>query len=213
MDCRVGLICGYRRTGKDKLYSILKGTDVSERFQWRVYKNPANILVINKNLSSNKYARISFADKLKLEASEEYNIPKRIPDQDKDLKQFIHPQTKELVSARDIYIEWGSIRRTQDIDYWCKEACKGIDTKKMYLVTDWRFQNEAEFLCNNYQNSTTIRIYRSEVPEPDLNIESEHNLDNYCSDLLLLQDDNPEEFAKALKRFPQYILYVPCELI
>ncbi len=210
MNTRIGLICGYRKTGKDGLYSILTGSTLEERFQWRVYRNGSS-----SDLKSEQYIRISFADRLKVEASSIYNIPEIISDEDKDIKQFIHYKTGELVSARDIYIEHGTYRRNQDIDYWCKKACESIDnsSETLYLVTDWRFNNEVEYMSKFSQNLFTMRLYRSDVPEPDIHIASEHNLDNYQTDLLLLPDNYPDEFQKAIKRFPQYTLYIPCELI
>lgn len=208
---KVILICGYRRTGKDTFFTKLS-SNTNDLFHWRIYKHPNTLnLYIDHTLT---YQRTAFADALKEEASIIYGIPIIIPDADKDIKQFIHYQTRELVSARDIHIEWGAIRRSEDPDYWCKEAFKRAalsSNDSCCAVTDWRFTNEAGYTLDNYDNVLTVRLYRSDVPVPDSSIQSEHDLDNYRTDFLLLRDDVDGEYEKAIERFPQYIGYVPCE--
>lgn len=221
------LICGYRRTGKDTLYSILATNQTSvDRFKWRIYKHPDQIGRKMKSDKNTIYERTSFADNLKCEASKVYGIPQVVSESDKDLKQFIHYKTGELVSARDIHIEWGAIRRSEDPNYWCKAALKhipkpsqtqyetGSDTSTVnYVVTDWRFRNESKYALDNYDNVLTIRVYRSDVPEPPSNVESEHDLDTYRTHFLLLNDELKGEFLKVIEKFPQYSDYIPCESI
>lgn len=217
---QVILTCGYRRTGKDTFFTKLIG-DKDNLFSWRVYKHPTAIdKQIDLLLS---YKRIAFADSLKEEAASKYKIPVIIPDAEKDVKQFIHYQTQKLVSSRDIHIEWGALRRLEDIDYWCKQGFKSYINNKStdfnqkitegLVVTDWRFHNESEYAFRNFHNVYTIRLYRSDIIEPDITISSEHDLDNYLTDFLLLRDDIPNEYEKALEKFPQYKGYIPCELI
>lgn len=200
------LISGYCRTGKDRLYDILAQRPVPQQFKWRIYKDPNN----PKNTFdlSHNYTRVSFADLLKLEAAHQYGIPEVVSDDEKDIKQFKHYVTGELVSARDIYIEWGAIRRDQDPNYWCKLAIDQLRGWKTGVVTDWRFLNEVKYALNTCSQVVTVRIYRSEIVEPPLHIRSEHELDGYRADFLLVRDD-PEEFIKAVQRFPQYRGYVP----
>lgn len=210
MPNTVILVCGYKRTGKDTLMSILAGT--TSRFHWRIYKHPS---ALQKRFDHEIYIRTAFADALKREAGIEYGIPLEVPDSDKDSKLYVHYQTGELVSARDIYIEWGSIRRSQDIDYWCKAAFNTIksDDNAAYVVTDWRFSNEGNYVTRAFPSVITVRVYRSDVPEPDANIESEHQLDYYQTDFLLLSDGVDGEFERAVQKFPQYANYVECEVI
>jgi hypothetical protein len=209
---KVLLVCGYRRTGKDYLYNLLSGKQVESRFRWKIYKNGERL---NMSLGSIdiEYQRTSFADLLKSEASTEYGIPPIVPDSDKEVKQFIHYKTGKVVSARDIYIEWGQVRRSQDADYWCKNAFNQIKNKAVCVVTDWRFRNESEYVMKNFDEVITIRVYRSDVLEPDINIDSEHNLDSYQTDILLVRDDVEGEFEKAAIRFPQYQRYIASGLI
>lgn len=223
---KVILVSGYRRTGKDKLYSILSANDEFDgKFKWIIYKHPNNLKDFTSNDEKFKYIRTAFADALKQESSDEYKIPTTISDSEKDLEQFIHYKTGKNVSARDIYIEWGKIRRSQDLDYWCKAAftSSNISSKEemetsqhvsntelyAYFVTDWRFTNEANYVLNNFNNVITVRVYRSNVPVPPIDVDSEHNLDNYRADFLLIPDGVEGEFEKAIKIFPQYTDYIP----
>src|SRR4030042_3174435 len=104
----ITLVCGYRRTGKDKLYDILTNNILEkDRFKWRVYKPSTSISPDSKFDKFQKYKRIGFADALKREASLEYGIPEHIDDNEKDIKQFQHYKSDTIVSARDIYIELG----------------------------------------------------------------------------------------------------------
>lgn len=111
------------------------------------------------------------------------------------------------------------MRRAEDPEYWCKAAFKSIDaaTNINYVITDWRFHNEAKYTIDNYKQVLTIRIYRSDVPEPSPDIQCEHDLDNYCTDFLLVpgfaeqnHDDDIKEFEKAIEKFPQYKGYIYC---
>lgn len=223
MKPAIFLICGYRRTGKDMLYSILSNSfHQSDRFKWRVYKQntdldscPQKLNLLDKceKNSSMRYLRVAYADSLKAEASEIYNIPPIISDENKDVKQFTHYNTGNLVSARDIYIELGSLRRSQDIDYWCKLALKPHNCHQEQpttcIITDWRFPSELIYAITDFCDVTTIRVYRSDIPEPPIDIESEHSLDNFCTYYLLLRDDLDGEFERAVERFPQYASYIP----
>lgn len=213
MSALVTLVCGYRRTGKDKLYEILSGKS-SGGFKWRIYRVPRTYGVPKFN-ESKTYMRVAFADALKREAAEEYKIPPVIPDNEKDVKKFRHHKTGEMVSARDIYIEWGAVRREQDINYWCKAVLDSIpdDSDTNCVITDWRYLNELKYVLSTGVNFAAVRLYRSDVPEPSADIESEHNLDYCATDYLLLRDDLPGEFERAVKRFPQYHDYESCDCI
>ena len=215
---KVILLCGYRRTGKDTFFVKLSDNKQDNLFLWKIYKDPTSSR--NTFDSSLKYIRTAFADSLKQdEVPAIYGIPTFVSDLDKDLKQFIHYKTGELVSARDIYIEWGTIRRASDPDYWCKAAFKRpsleetVDSSTCCVVTDWRFHNEATYMLNTYNDVLTVRLYRSDIPEPDVTIESEHSLDNYRTDFLLLRDNMEGEYEKVIEKFPQYAGYVSCGTI
>lgn len=209
---KIVLSCAYRRTGKDTLSKILKKEHIDAPFKWRVYKHPARL---DQSLfSDNDYERRAFADRLKEKSSIKYNIP-MVGDDEKDIKQFKHYKTGELVSARDIYLEYGALKREKDPLYWCKAAFDDIteDNKHAYIITDWRFKNEAIYVESRFDDIVTIRLFRSDVPIPDSSIRSEHDLDDYLTGLLLVRDDVDGEFEKAIELFPQYKDYVACETV
>jgi len=179
------LICGYKRTGKDTLYENLT---LNGQYNWSVYRNSQKELKLDKN-----YSRFSFADELKKEVSKIYGIPFQVDD--KDLKQYKRVDGK-IASARDLYIEWGTIKRKQDPYYWCK-----FIKKDKCIITDWRYPNELEYVANG-SDTSTVRVFRSSVPVPDQTIESEHSLDKFTTDFLVL--DNCDDLAKVQSLFPQY---------
>jgi len=81
----------------------------------------------------------------------------------------------------------------------------------MCVVTDWRFANELHCTNDMFTNVITARVYRKDVPEPPINLESEHSLDNYVTDYLLLS--SPDEFNDTVKKYPQYAEYTYSEYI
>lgn len=187
----VTLVCGYRGTGKDYLHYLLNNKQ--QQIHWFIYSD--------KNVSFvTDYKRLAFADALKNECQILYEINSAMPDKEKDMCQLIQ---NELTTPRSIYIKHGLIRRNEDENYWVKIVSSQINAGE-YIITDWRFPNELYFLQQNY-NVSTIRVFRSCVREPDMNIESEHSLDNNKTDVLLVT--NEEEFMLAVKRFPQYKNY------
>lgn len=206
---KIILLCAYRRTGKDTLLKLISSDikNFDNLFHWDVYKSPSSTQNIPLHFP---FQHISFAARLKDEASSHYGIPPVIPDDQKDIKQFTHYKTGEIVSARDIYIEWAKIKRLEDPDYWCKLSVTDINNSHddYIIITDWRYINELSFISNLYSDILTIRLYRSDVPMPPLDVESEHNLDNYSTDLLLLKTNTQGEYEKALERYPQYKGYV-----
>ena len=61
-------------------------------------------------------------------------------------------------------------------------------------------------------NPLSIRIFRSEVPIPDVKEATEHSLDSFTTDLLILSGENSDvvkqEFEACCVIFPQYQKYV-----
>lgn len=213
------LVCGFRRTGKDALVQKLNNT-LDGAFDWQVYQPRGSNIQMPHNV-----VRRGFADLLKQEVADIYNIPAVISDDDKDSKVYTHYQTGEIVSARDIYIEWGTFRRAQDPNYWCGKVLEHLTPEITTVVTDWRFQNEIVYAQNNIQRILfgnngeqsncravcTLRVYRSEIPEPDMSVTSEHDLDDYPTDILLVKD--VDDFQLAVKRFGQYKDYIMTGII
>ena len=201
------LICGYRRTGKDVLFNNLIGKG---EFKFRVYSNKSG-LVVNPDGK-----RFAFADKLKEEVVLKYNIPIDIID--KDVIQF------DNKSFRDLCIEHANYTKTLDPNYWCKylteitqvissethtsltEITCVISSNPNCIITDWRFICELDYVKNNFENFSTVRVFRSSVSIPSIDVISEHELDTILTDFLVVSDDDLE-FDAAIKCFPQYQNY------
>jgi hypothetical protein len=177
-------ICGYRGSGKDTLcYKLIHG----EGYDWLVYGENDTFDI------KDNYIRFGFADILKKQVEEEYNIPHDI--QDKESKQF------NSLSARDVWINFVKNKLEGDINYFCKY----LPNDNNYIVTDWRYLHELEYSLPKFKNINTIRVFRNCVEIPDNNIESEHNLDSCKTNFLLV--DKEESFIDAIRLFPQYNQY------
>ena len=74
------------------------------------------------------------------------------------------------------------------------------------IVTDFRFENEFEFLCDRGRRPTTVRIFKTEAKES--NRESDHALDKFKTDFLFVPLERKEEhFQNACKQFHHYSNY------
>ncbi len=183
----IHLVCGYKRTGKDTLVKMFNN---EEKFDWVVYSAGNHLDVV-------PVVRVGFADKLRQEVNQVLNIR-----EDMDYDTFKEIVVSDGKTYRDILIEYAAYRRDQDIDYWVKQV--SLTPGQNYMVTDWRYKNEVEFLQKR-GFVTTIRVYRSEVPVPGKDVISEHSLDNECTDFLLISPS--EKFEEVCKLFPQYTGY------
>lgn len=183
------MICGYRKTGKDTLVKMFND---QEEFKWLIYHSP-----LIDDLKIDKVKRIGLADALRKEVNTIYNISDGI-----NYDTFKETKMENGKTYRDILIEHGTFRRSQDINYWVRQVINLIyETDGNIMITDWRFVNELNYLVKWF-DIITIRLFRSEVPIPSYEVESEHNLDNVLTNYLLVTSE--EEFKKACEIFPQY---------
>jgi len=205
------LLTAYRRTGKDYFAAILQGKQVPH-FKWLAYR-PPNVQGVK--LKIQPYKQMSYAKALKIETSNIFEIPEFVSDAEKDVPQYIHKDTGALVSARDLYIEIGAKRRAQSLDYWVKFVCDDYDQsppETVAVITDWRFPNELLYTRQRYtapEDVVTVRLFRSDVPIPPADVDSEHSLDAEATDILLVPSH--EDFVVAKTLFPQYSDYVEAE--
>src|SRR5579883_26069 len=195
---KVHLVCGYSRTGKDTLFQILfcggkiedytgtreemkeKESRLSFR-KWLVYSAPTTTKPDFGDRS--KLKRIAFADALKEEAFLCLNLEGKYQDyEDMKDKKLVYPQHDPMSEPvpkllRQHYIDHGTMRRKQDIDYWCKKALEKHRGKEDHvMVTDFRFTNEAAFSFKHFTTDTT-RVFNSEVKVAPKDVVSEHELD------------------------------------
>jgi hypothetical protein len=196
-EMAVVLLCGYRGTGKDTLFTEWE----QGRFPWKVYRSRlSEQLGFPIPLAP---VRVAFADPLKQEVAEQYGVPIDAPKEEKLWRN----EAGELVSARDLYIAWGAYRRSQDPNYWCKKGAELVmKAPGTAVVTDWRFVNEGMYFDERFPDLITVRLFRSAVPIPPEDIESEHQLDGATTDYLLVTSQ--EDFAAAVEQFPQYRDYI-----
>lgn len=171
MSKKILMICGYRTTGKDSLFEKFIGKN---DHKWFVYKKHS-VPVLSKIITQKeKITRYAFADELKKEVG--------IITQDKDTIKYNN------LSARDIYINYAKEKRSQDINYFCRKVylkmIEDIDTN-IFVITDFRYYNEHEYICGRYNKCFTIRVFRQDVVIPPEDVESEHQLDNFLTDYLL----------------------------
>jgi hypothetical protein len=120
--------------------------------------------------------------------------------------------TSNGMTLRDYMIAVGSAGRKFDISQWAKltfiphflPKTSGT-TPKNIICRDFRFIAEEGHATGAGINAETVRIFRSEVPIPAYNIESEHDLDMYKTDYLFVRDC--AEYDLACKLWPYYCHY------
>jgi len=205
------LVCGYRGTGKDTLYKQFIN---QLEFNWIILKHPK----INKRFIIKPSGQLSFAAKLKQEVLTYLGLPSSF-----DIEQFKNNtlQTIEQVTGlfinvdidktrtlRDYFIDYGETKRLQYPYHWCQQTLENINPKDDYMITDWRFKAEYDFINNLGYPINTIRVYRHDVHIPPL-ISSEHDLDYFQTDFVLIPRFNYElEIKSLLNVFPQYQDYI-----
>lgn len=208
MRAEVVLLAGYKRTGKDTLYKQLRAYPGETVAAWSVYCHAEAIKAFPTLIN---VKRLAFADALKEEVAEHYHMS--VPDDMKDERVFdcLDVQHK---SARDLYTEWAKIRRASDPEYWAKLLGSQIKRNGKYVVTDWRFPNEYTYLDERVTKLVTARVFRSHVPIPAASEESEHALDTWATQYLIVPESlHDEDFRKAVEVFPFYKDYVQCDTL
>lgn len=192
------MICGYSRTGKDTFYNKLN-QESTNLFYWKIYKKPDTSPLINwLNTSCFSYKRIAFADSLKKDIKEIYGI--EVTEYNKDII------INELgITPRDLCIKHSNQMKEKDINFWCKLAIDNLNND-CYAITDFRYEHEYEYVKSKFDDVKTVRLYRSNVIEADLNVDSEHSLDSFQTDYVGVKND--DEFLIMIGKFPQYKEYV-----
>jgi hypothetical protein len=179
-------ITGYRRMGKDTLYKQLCG---KIPFNWIIYRYKD----VSKTFPPIKsYKRVAFADELKREVIEYYKLPYTL----EEVEKIKDERILYTLTFRDLCIELSKEKRKLDTNYWINKVRNLVDDNT--IITDWRYPNE---LYINDSNTITIRVHRHNVPIPDLSIESEHALDGYKTDFLLVDKDD------VVRLYDGYIRY------
>lgn len=185
------LACGYKRSGKDTLYSYLQRNSTE---LWDVYCRPG---------MGAKYLEL-FQPMDKCETSSAV------------IKEF-HDQSGITVteSNKELYrpqlIELAERKKLDDKYYWIRK-CLGDIPQSRYIsgvgdipqsryISGFRFPLEYEFATSVHSNVLTVRIFRKEVPIPTE--PQEHQLDDFVTDFLFVGKDT--DIGDVIDIFPQYI--------
>jgi hypothetical protein len=144
------------------------------------------------------FTRFAFADVLKDEVSQIYNIERSLLDTQEGkastvLKSGGHPFKSRIAififslfgkttTIRRILIKHGQKRRKENVSYWVDKVSKKIKGSNVLraVITDWRFPNEYTRLREEGWNIVPWRIHR--WSEPPLIDETELALDNFVTD-------------------------------
>lgn len=144
--------------------------------------------------------RFAFGDVLKQQVSEASGLPLTYFN-DRTLKDTpldtVFALTGDRVTPRDLLLNEARIARAFDKDVYAKVVLAqilGDVSSSVFVVTDWRYKREFEFLHTQLQMSTTsYRIYKCRVvrkPKQTVaevsNDETEHDLDNEPMDWVIV---------------------------
>ena len=208
----VYLICGSQGTGKDTLAAQIMKLCLTFTWNWKILsplgaKNPFTLL--------DHCQRVSFAQQVRDECYIDNDIDDELRWKVEEHKNEPLPELQGR-SWREILVEHAQARRAQDPDHWVNMALPKLKQNLYNLVTDFRFLNEYQVVCNNFSAVTTIRVFRQAVPIPQPVKEGEedpeHSLDDFMTDYVLIPEANFEAEREALLTvFPQYQNYVIIE--
>lgn len=204
-------IIGYTGVGKDTYFNNIKNDITTDWIlhKSRNYDSPQNDEIM-LNLAKNKINRIAFADILKDEVIDKYGL-NLDNTKNKDLKQYT--VNNDLLSFRDLCIKHALLNKKQDPEYYAKKII--IKEDYINIITDLRFLVELNYLkrliITKNINLITLRLYRDNMVIPDINIESEHELDNIETDYLCLLSNDTNinnSYIKLISKFDKIEKYL-----
>ncbi len=214
------LTCGYAGTGKDSLYNLLRGgaciqsgVSLCPPGGWLVYADADTPLPHYGNGAA--LQRAAFADALKGDSFPFLGLPGTYIDYEavKNTLEVTPAGTEVKKILRQYYIEYGAMRRKEDIHFWPKRVLGPhirADSKEHTDVTDFRFLSEEVYTAEATKavgmTYDTMRVYRSDVKVADKSVQSEHELDDFQTTYLFVT--SAEEFVRAVTVFPQYATYM-----
>jgi hypothetical protein len=201
------LVTGYAKTGKDTFFQDLKQKTI--RFQvdgdkkkatWHVFAKNAHFADMLQQFEQVELFRCAFADALKNVTHNYLGIecPTHAFEKVKDSCLFVDPKDPtQLRTMRGWYIHLATQKRMEDPLFWANYVYNiPVPEHHARIITDWRMKNEYK------QGYLTLRLFRSDVPNPSF--PSEHELDSWLTDFLLVPWQDTET---VLKQFPQYHSY------
>ena len=182
-------LIAYTKTGKDTLVKTLNSR--KNNFEsWLVYSQSEDWP------DKRDWIRLALADALKREVCMKHKIS--YEEDKKDIKNII--LDGKIISFRDLCIKVG--KETGDKQKWSKMILEQIDPNKNYIITDLRFKHEIDCLHDYWEKNhieyKTVRLFNSNVQIPPSNIISEHELDEFKTDFLLVKKE------EDIQKFSQY---------
>lgn len=206
MSVKFLLLCGYRGTGKDTFVDEI----LFREENWCIYgKEGSNYEEVYKMRS-----RLGLADSVKKQVAQQLGLPFSISQVDK-LKDVMVISGKKL---REWINEYTTKKAMEDKFYWEKMAMKLVEEDREndneYIISDFRYRRTYEFFSDNKGGVLTARLFRADNNIPDKKEKTEHILDDFTTDFLLVPRENSEEhFNKCIKILSQYndykLLYKP----
>ncbi len=100
-----------------------------------------------------------------------------------------------IQSLRNHYVRYADYQLKLNTNHFVQQVVNQIVSDKnisSIVITDWRHVHEYEFIKQYIEQHhlpwkiVTIRLFREEVPIPDASEKSEHNLDNFQTDQVLV---------------------------
>lgn len=214
-------VIGYKSVGKDTFIEDLQNSKLrqchnADDAKWTVYSKRDNLAILK--LLDGEIKRYSFADALKIKTHDFLKLKGcsfNTFDEVKETAEFQNPTNPlERKTIRQFYIDLGQQEKLKNANVWTQIVHDAIYKDQLTqkhikpIISDFRFKNEILIP----KQTTTVRLFRKQVPIPpfaeSLKIDSEHNLDDFESDYLLLPPGQ-EEFDAAIELFPQYANFKP----
>lgn len=190
------LISGYRLHGKDTFFQNLKsGNCITDLYD--VYLNEDSYISCLEIFTHKpeRYRRVAFADALKTSLAELFDIEVYELDSLKTSQmsiEHIQKYPRKLVDNpiyRDAMIDLGLYMRKTVGDWcWASLAASNVklDQKEIPIITDFRFPSELQYAEYIKKRPITLRLHRSDAEIPPLEDESEHSLDRFPFDFMVV---------------------------
>jgi len=152
------------------------------------------------------FERLAFADMLKEDVSHATGLP---------LDLFHNHSLKDqpIVGSktpRDLLLSHAVVARAVDPDIYSRKIAEYIldSSHKRFVISDWRYKRELEFLQNTFGRH--VRIVRGRIERDGIvpsNDPSEHDLDDAHVEFTVENNGGLSRFRDEIKAAVRYVLY------
>ena len=151
------------------------------------------------------YTRVAFADGLKDTTATKYGFDRELCDTVEG-KKTQRDTAEGKKTIRDLLIEESAKAKELDLNIYARRVLDTIyaSNQQLWVISDWRFPHEYDFLKSALPEAqhTTIRISR--VGWPILQVPSEHQLDTFPFDVVIM-NNNLAVFEQDILRYMRTI--------